>query len=160
MTLKVDVQLATEYPGIPVADALSVWVGRAIDAAGRNAGGEVAIRIVDADEMQSLNCEYREQNKPTNVLSFPAGQIAGLPVDEDQPIGDIVICAAVVEKEAEQQGKPAGGHWAHMVVHGTLHLLGFDHEQAAEAEAMERLESQILTTHGIADPYAESQTEN
>jgi len=109
--------------------------------------------------MQRLNCEFRGQDKPTNVLSFPAGEIDGLPEDTEMPLGDIVVCAAVVTDEAAQQGKKTGDHWAHMMVHGTLHLLGFDHENDADAEQMEGLEIQILTDHGIANPYGESPRE-
>ena len=105
--------------------------------------------------MQQLNSEFREQDKPTNVLSFPAGEIEGLPSDADVPLGDIVVCAEVVRSEAKEQGKTAQAHWAHMVVHGTLHLLGFDHENDSDAARMEGLEIQILTDNGISNPYTE-----
>lgn len=103
--------------------------------------------------MRSLNCAFRGKDKPTNVLSFPAGDVAGLPADAPLPLGDIVICAGVVGAEAAAQGKTEDDHWAHMLVHGTLHLLGFDHETDAEAADMEALETRILGEHGIADPY-------
>ena len=109
--------------------------------------------------MQELNKAFRDQDKPTNVLSFPAGEIDGLPADSGLPLGDIVICAAVVKDEAEDQGKSLLDHWAHMIVHGTLHLLGFDHLEEADAAAMESLEIQILGDHGIANPYGESPQE-
>jgi probable rRNA maturation factor len=103
--------------------------------------------------MRALNRDYRDKDKPTNVLSFPAGQVTGLPEAEPMPIGDIVVCADVVSNEAAEQGKAPPDHWAHMLVHGTLHLLGFDHEADAEAAAMETLESRILAEQGVADPY-------
>jgi probable rRNA maturation factor len=110
----------------------------------------VAIRIVDADEGQALNLQYRGRDYATNVLSFPAD----LPPGVNLPlIGDLVICAPVVAREAAEQGKKPTDHWAHMTVHGTLHLLGYDHMEDAEAEAMEALETRILAGLGIADPY-------
>ena len=86
------------------------------------------MRIVDAAEIHALNSDYRGKDKPTNVLSFPAGDVAGLPADMPVPLGDVVICASVVREEAAAQGKALDDHWAHMLVHGTLHLLGYDHE--------------------------------
>lgn len=160
MTAQVDVQLAADDESIPAADDIAIWVNRAIDAAGSSSKREVSVRVVDADEMQQLNSEFRDQDKPTNVLSFPAGELAGLPDDADRPLGDIVVCAAVVADEAEQQGKRPGDHWAHMIVHGTLHLLGFDHESDSDAAEMEGLENRIMTDHGIASPYGESPQEN
>ena len=106
--------------------------------------------------MRALNRDYREQDKTTNVLSFPAGEIAGLPDDAPRALGDIVICAAVISDEAAEQGKELSAHWAHMLVHGTLHLLGYDHETDAEAAAMEGLETRILCQHGCPDPYLKS----
>ncbi|EAQ97370.1 rRNA maturation RNase YbeY [Congregibacter litoralis] len=111
---------------------------------------EAALRIVDEAEMQQLNAQYRARNTPTNVLSFPAD----LPADVTlNLLGDIVICAPVVKKEATNQGKPLAAHWDHMLVHGVLHLLGFDHESDAEATHMESLETQALATLGWPCPY-------
>ena len=160
MTAQVDVQLAADDESIPTADDIAIWVNRAIDAAGNSGKREVSVRVVGADEMQQLNREFREQDKPTNVLSFPVGDLAGLPDEAEQPLGDIVICAAVVAAEAVQQGKMQSDHWAHMIVHGTLHLLGFDHESDSDAAEMEGLENRIMTDHGIASPYGESPQEN
>jgi len=87
------------------------------------------------------------------VLSFPVGAVTGLPADEPEPLGDIVVCAGVVRAEAAAQGKEAADHWAHMLVHGALHLLGYDHDTDAGAAAMESLETQVLSAHGVADPY-------
>ena len=160
MNAHVDVQFAIEDESTPGADEIALWVSRAIDAAGGNSAAEVSVRIVSSAEMQQLNSEFREQDKSTNVLSFPAGEIAGLPVDVELPLGDIVVCPAVVSDEAQQQGKLLQHHWAHMIVHGTLHLLGFDHIKATDAARMEGLESRILADNGISNPYEESPHEN
>ena len=114
------------------------------------------MRVVDAEEMQSLNCEYRQQDAPTNVLSFPVGEIEGLPVAAGNFLGDIVVCASVVNREASEQGKHPNDHWAHMLVHGTLHLLGYDHQIDTEAAKMEALEQRVLAQHGVANPYRAS----
>jgi probable rRNA maturation factor len=156
MTAQVDVQIAVDDESVPESYDIATWVSRSVQAAGHSGEAEVSVRIVNAIEMQQLNCEFREQDKPTNVLSFPAGNIVGMPSDADLPLGDIVVCAAVVRHEADEQGKAVADHWAHMMVHGTLHLLGFDHENDSDAAAMESLEIQILTGHGVANPYSES----
>jgi probable rRNA maturation factor len=156
MNAQVDVQIAADDDSVPGSDDIAVWVSRAIQVAGHRDEAEVSVRVVDAIEMQELNSEFRDQNKPTNVLSFPAGAIEGLPVDEELPLGDIVVCAEVVRTEAEEQGKAVADHWAHMMVHGTLHLLGFDHENDRDAAAMEGLEIQVLSDHGIKNPYRDS----
>ncbi len=108
------------------------------------------MRIVDEDESQQLNGQYRQKDKPTNVLSFPAD----LPEELQLPLlGDLVICAPVVAREAEDQNKALDAHWAHMLVHGTLHLLGYDHIDETDATEMEALETQIITELGFAPPY-------
>ena len=120
-----------------------------------DAGGgprEVSLRIVGEDEMRDLNGRYRGRNHPTNVLSFPADLPAGLGLTL---LGDIALCGPVVRREAADQGKPAAAHWDHMIVHGTLHLLGHDHEVPAEAEAMEAIERRVLADLGWPDPYLE-----
>ena len=116
---------------------------------------EVSVRIVDEKEGREINKRYRNIDKPTNVLSFPADGRDGFALPQDTPrvLGDIVICAPVVEREASAQDKALDGHWEHLLVHGLLHLLGYDHESAEEARAMESLEVAILADHGIADPY-------
>jgi probable rRNA maturation factor len=159
MTLNVDVQFASEDTSLPESQDIAPGVSRAMAAAGYTEETEISVRVVDPDEMQELNKAFRDQDKPTNVLSFPAGEIDGLPSDSGLPLGDIVICAAVVKDEAEDQGKSLLDHWAHMIVHGTLHLLGFDHLEEDAATAMESLEIQILGDHGIANPYGESPQE-
>ena len=160
MIAQVDVQLAVDDGSVPTADDIAAWVNRAVDAAGSAGDMEVSVRVVSAAEMQQLNSEFRSQDKPTNVLSFPAGDLAGLPDDAERPLGDIVVCAAVVADEAEQQGKTLRDHWAHMIVHGTLHLLGFDHDNDSDAAEMESLEIRIMTDHGLANPYRELSQEN
>jgi probable rRNA maturation factor len=153
MTVHVDVQQATDGKSALSSDDIATWVARVVDATGVVGDTELSVRVVDALEMQQLNSEFRGKDKPTNVLSFPAGDIAGLPEDAGVPLGDLVVCASVVKDEALAQGKSLDDHWAHMIVHGTLHLLGFDHEEDAEAADMERREVSILTAHGIANPY-------
>jgi len=156
--LSVDVQIACRESGIPSEDEIRSWVRRAAIMSGRTPVGpaDVAVRIVGTDEIRRLNRDYRYQDAATNVLSFPADPIAGLPAEVARILGDIVICAAVVRAEATGQGKPLSDHWCHMVVHGTLHLLGFDHQDQAEATTMEAIEAKILEKQGIADPYSAS----
>jgi len=154
MNVLIDVQRACSDNNFPEADAINAWVTRAVTlAAGRGGDVEVSVRIVDAEEIRALNRDYRGKDKSTNVLSFPSGEIDGLPVDEPRPLGDIVVCAEVVQHEAEEQGKELADHWAHMLVHGTLHLLGFDHQEDVQAAEMEGMETQLLTDSGLPDPY-------
>lgn len=128
------------------------WIDAAID--NRRSQAEVSVRITDADEIKMLNHQYRGKDYATNVLSFPAD----LPAELKLPhLGDIVICAEVVEREALEQNKPSEAHWAHMVVHGTLHLLGYDHIDDADAEIMEALEIDILQRLNFANPYLSQQ---
>ena len=149
--LEVAVGYATaSRKGVPAAASFRRWVEAALKGARRRKAAEVAIRIVDTDEGLALNRQYRGRDYATNVLSFPAE----LPPGVDLPLlGDLVICAPVVNREAAEQGKKPVDHWAHMTVHGTLHLLGYDHIEDAEAEAMESLETRILAGLGISDPY-------
>jgi probable rRNA maturation factor len=151
-----DVQVACDDSDIPPAANFQTWVAAAVGQSGRAPAGEieVAVRIVDTDEIQTLNRLYRDKDYPTNVLSFPAGEIEGLPAEAPRLLGDVVVCASVVATEAGEQGKAIADHWAHMVVHGTLHLLGFDHETDAEAAEMEALEAKILDSQSVTDPYA------
>jgi probable rRNA maturation factor len=138
----------------PDDESFSRWVTTTLEAqadkCAANHAPEISIRINNETEMSALNARYRHKSGPTNVLSFPAD----LPPEIGSGLlGDIVICAPVVEREARTQGKPAVSHWAHMTVHGTLHLLGFDHIEATEAEQMENLETRLLLGMGYADPY-------
>ncbi|MBY8965486.1 rRNA maturation RNase YbeY [Algiphilus sp.] len=137
------VQRAVPPRGIPSARSLR----RFAEAAG--AQGALCLRVVDAEESRALNHQFRGRDKPTNVLSFPAAS----PLPALPQLGDIVLCASVIQHEAEAQGKTPRAHWAHMVVHGVLHLRGYDHQDSDEAEAMEALERGILAKLGFADPY-------
>ncbi len=131
--------------GLPAAASLRAWATAALGSA----CGDLSIRIVDEAESQDLNSRYRHKHKPTNVLSFPYdGETLDVPV-----LGDIVICAPVIAREAQEQGKEPRAHWAHMVVHGCLHLLGYDHENDKDAVEMERREREILADFGFPDPY-------
>ena len=144
----VSVDNASHEPGVPGEAELGRWAAAAL--AGRRDGAELAIRIVDEAESARLNATYRHKQGATNVLSFPAELPAAVPLPL---LGDLVICAPVVTREAREQGKAPAAHWAHLVVHGCLHLLGYDHEQEAEAEEMESLEREILAGMGYPDPY-------
>jgi probable rRNA maturation factor len=133
---------------VPSDAQFESWVRAAL--ASRREEAEISLRIVDADEITALNKQYRGKDYATNVLSFPAD----LPPELKLPhLGDIVICAPVVEREAVEQKKPPLAHWAHMVIHGTLHLLGYDHIDDAEALAMEEIEIKILRSLNFANPY-------
>ncbi|MGP9832867.1 rRNA maturation RNase YbeY [Marinobacter sp. NSM] len=151
--LTVDFQVVYEGTGVPDETQFQVWAEKAW--LGEDPS-EVTIRIVGNDESQNLNHQYRGKDKPTNVLSFPFEAPPGITV----PLaGDLVICAPVVEKEAQEQHKDSVAHWAHMVVHGMLHLQGYDHIEDNEAEAMEALEVRLLSQLGFANPYEAEETE-
>lgn len=153
--LDVAVGYAAPRAGIPAATSFRRWVAAAL--AGRIREADLAIRIVDEKEGRSLNHHYRGKDYATNVLSFPAELPEGLPKGVKLPLlGDLVLCSPVIAREAREQGKPLRAHYAHLTVHGALHLLGWDHEDAREAEAMEQLERQILAGMGLPDPYRES----
>ncbi len=154
----VDVQIACTNNDVPPPADIEAWVGRALRGSGREFArqADLSVRVVDTGEIRDLNRDYRQQDKPTNVLSFPGGPVAGLPAEEATVIGDVVVCADIVSQEAAEQGKPVAEHWAHMLVHGTLHLLGYDHGNAAEAAEMEGLETKILGLYGLSDPYGAS----
>ena len=150
--LDVSITYAVPRTGIPAAVSFRKWVGAALDNRIREA--DLAIRIVGTREARALNKHYRGKDYATNVLSFPADLPEGLPEGVRLPLlGDLVICAPVVAREAREQNKPVNAHYAHLTVHGALHLLGWDHENDRDAECMEQLEREVLTTLGIADPY-------
>jgi probable rRNA maturation factor len=135
----------------PSASRMESWASAALGRRGR--GREIAVRVVAARESQELNKRFRGKDKPTNVLSFPAVATA-LPPETAQPLGDLVICAQVVKDEARRDGKSLEAHWAHMVVHGALHLAGYDHEQGEhERLRMERREVSVLRSFGFRNPY-------
>jgi probable rRNA maturation factor len=149
MTLTVDVQHASTSPGLPDTERIERWARAAAAAAG-GGDAEVSVRLVDDGEGAALNATFRGRDGPTNVLSFPFDA----PQATDPPLlGDVVICAPVVVREAAQQGKAVEAHYAHMVVHGVLHLLGHAHEHDADAERMEALERRVLAALGYPDPY-------
>lgn len=150
MGLAVDLQVADPGPSVPPEETIRDW---ARAAAGESVGdAELSIRIVDPAESRQLNEKFRGVAGPTNVLSFPAE----LPMEiQPAPLGDLVICRQIVEREAGDQGKSTEAHWAHMVVHGVLHLLGHDHQSEDEAREMESLEVQILAGLGYPDPYGD-----
>lgn len=164
--LVVTVQFATGRTGVPHARTLSGWAQHAFQAARKLSGLKtraqlaLTIRVVGAPESRRLNRDWRGKDKPTNVLSFPGLPEQGLtniPVAADDgalPLGDLAICAPVVAREAREQGKILHAHWAHMVVHGVLHLLGYDHENDRDADVMEGIEIGILARLGYPDPYA------
>jgi len=145
----IDLQIACEQEtGLPTAEQIEQWATAAVQPQSDEV--EMTVRIVDEAESHELNLNYRGKDRPTNVLSFPFE----CPDEVELPLlGDLVICRQVVEREAQEQDKPVMAHWAHMVVHGSLHLLGYDHIKDDEAEEMESLETQIMTGLGFADPY-------
>lgn len=153
MSLRIDVQVGGTRTGLPGVAKLRHWARTAL--AGRRDDAELSIRIVDTAESRALNRRYRGKDRPTNVLAFPAELPAelGLPL-----LGDLVICREVVEAEATEQAKPLDAHWAHMVIHGTLHLLGFDHQTDEQAATMEALEAGLLAELGWPNPYRERES--
>lgn len=144
-----DLQLACDdNTGLPEEAQFQTWLDAAILPFQEEA--EVTVRLVDDEESHDLNLTYRGKDKSTNVLSFPFEAPPGI---ELPLLGDLVICRQVVEREAAEQNKPLNAHWAHMVIHGSLHLLGYDHIEDDEAEEMEALETEIMLALGYADPY-------
>ncbi|MBW1253121.1 rRNA maturation RNase YbeY [Pantoea allii] len=150
-----DLQLACEQTdNLPTESQFQHWLEAAVMPF--QPESEVTIRVVDESESHELNLTYRGKDKPTNVLSFPFEAPPGI---ELPLLGDLIICRQVVEQEAQEQGKTTEAHWAHMVIHGTLHLLGYDHIEDGEAEEMEGIETEIMLALGYPDPYI-SEKEN
>ncbi len=148
--LNLSVQYACNTAALPLRPQLRAWVRAALDVDGKR-GAQITVRLVDADEGQLLNKDFRGKDYATNVLSFPY---------ESEPLicGDLVICAPVVEREAAEQGKALEAHYAHLVVHGILHLQGYDHESGKKAaQKMENLECTVLAALGYDNPYAGEQ---
>ena len=150
----IDLQIASENSeGLTTLEQFTYWVETALAFEAQTEDfpeTEMTIRIVDEEESQTLNREYRGKDYPTNVLSFPFEVPEGI---ELPLLGDLVICRQVMEREAKEQQISLASHWAHLAVHGTLHLLGYDHIEEAEAEEMEGLETQIMQKLGFEDPY-------
>ena len=153
MTLELDLQIALEMPGLPPVADFQRWIAAALAGAYYERDAEITVRIVNEVESTALNETYRHKQGPTNVLSFP---FEAPPQVKSRLLGDIVICAPVVLREAVSQRKSPAAHWAHLVIHGVLHLLGYDHDEA-QAEAMESLEVRILADLGYPDPYGDLQ---
>ena len=147
MSIDINVQYAIDIPGLPTENKIKQWVNTSLDSLADNA--ELTLRIVDEKEGEFLNEKWRKSSGPTNVLSFSYND------DNSGSVlhGDIVICAPVIAREAVEQNKPLNAHWAHMVIHGVLHLLGYDHIDSKDTEKMEALEIKILHKLGIPDPY-------
>ena len=152
MVLAVEIQAVSASDRLPAPAQLTAWARAAWQDPARDA--EVVIRLTDEDESRRLNRAYRGKDRPTNVLSFSYGPMPGIAPDQ---IGDLLVCVPVVEREARAQGKTREAHWAHMVVHGMLHLQGHDHEDDRQARVMECLETEILTGLGFPAPYADDE---
>ncbi|WP_434153854.1 rRNA maturation RNase YbeY [Pseudomonas sp. JZ134] len=153
MTIELDVQIASEAPDLPEEPELRRWCE--VTLRQRTADSELTIRLVDEPEGRELNRTYRHKDYATNVLTFPADvpdELLDIPL-----LGDVIICAPVIAREAAEQGKLLKAHWAHMVIHGCLHLLGYDHIEDEEAEEMESLERELLAELGHPDPYGDEQ---
>ena len=151
MSYQIDVEVNSSSTKIPSVENIELWISAALQSDELNQA-EVSVYIVDEAESQELNAQYRGKDKPTNVLSFPAD----IPDEVGVPLlGDLVICAPVVEREAQEQSKSLEAHWAHMLVHGTLHLLGYDHVEDDEADVMEALETRLITQLNFPAPYIE-----
>lgn len=152
MALQTVVQRACRCPAAPDDESITRWSGAAFEAAGaaRSADPELTIRIVDEDEAAALNRTYRGKDYVPNVLAFPMSYGGSF---DTSLLGDVVICAAAVEREAREQNKPLAAHWAHLVIHGVLHCCGHEHDTGAGARRMESLEKGILADFGFPDPY-------
>lgn len=162
---EISIQFAAARRGVPHSRSLREWAQGAlgeipVTTALRKSlrgslpwGLSLSIRVVGAAESRRLNSAWRGKDKPTNVLSFPSG-VPRATAGEPYPLGDLIICAPVVAREAREQGKTAQAHWAHMVVHGVLHLLGYDHEIDRDARVMEAREMNLLAKFGYSNPYA------
>jgi len=155
--VQVDVQVAADQSNVPPESDIRNWLGQVVAEVGtgmaRNV--EISVRIVDEAEGRALNKQFRKTNSASNVLSFSLldESLKDLPLEAPLALGDIVICGPVVAREASEQGKKSSDHWAHLLVHGALHLFGYDHGTDQEAQEMETLEARILAHGGIENPY-------
>ena len=148
----VDIQIESQSKQLPSTDQFQVWVDTVLTHADEDS--EVVIRIVDEAEMIQFNQQYRQKEGTTNILSFPFDAPDEV---ESSLLGDLLVCAPVIEKEALLQNKKLAHHWSHMIIHGVLHLLGYDHINDDEAQEMEALEIKMLSTIDIANPYQEKE---
>lgn len=153
-TVELDVQLATDEAPVPEGADFRRWIDAALAAAAPGSCGEMTVRLVGTDEGRGLNQDYRHKPGATDVLAFPGPATPGLPSGLPAGLGDLVVCLPVVHREAGEQGKDVLAHLAHLVVHGTLHLVGYTHGRASDAHRMEALEARILGDLGFPDPYA------
>ena len=155
--IQVDVQVAADLSSVPAKSDIQNWLEQVIAHVGTDMARdvEISVKIVDEAEGRALNQRFRQQDKATNVLSFPLADesIKDLQVDTPLALGDIVICGPIVAREASEQGKKSADHWAHLLVHGALHLFGYDHETDDDAQEMETLEVRILALGGVENPY-------
>ena len=149
-----DIQIATESGNYPSEQQFQQWVDTVLSDQSQDS--EIVIRLVDDTESAELNQQYRHKQGPTNILSFPFDAPDGVEMDL---LGDLVICAPLIDREAREQNKLPEHHWAHITIHGVLHLLGYDHIEEAEAEEMESLEIKLLNMLNIANPYEEESTQ-
>jgi len=173
--LEFDLQRACDNAHIPADSMISTWLHTTLSSVAEHLLHStdimLSLRIVDISEMQALNHQFRQKTKPTNVLSFPNTDYAiepqldrsiphSIPWDNEYYLGDIILCAPIIEQEAKDQNKSLEHHWAHMIVHGVLHLLGYDHVEEKQAEEMESLEISILQKIGFSNPYALDNLDN
>jgi probable rRNA maturation factor len=149
-SVRIDVRRRVRTWAPPRSD-LTVWASTALGR--RAAGRDIGVSVVGPAESRRLNAQYRGRDKPTNVLSFPVAELPAVSDGESRPLGDLVICPQVLRTEAREQRKSLRAHWAHLVVHGSLHLIGYDHERDTDADRMERREIAVLRRLGFANPY-------
>jgi len=149
--LATEVQNVSGYGNVPKTELIRAWAATAYGKVA-NTDAEVTVRVVDEEDGRQLNMQYRNQPAATNVLSFPFEDPPGM---KTKILGDIVLCAPVISREALDQGKPLAAHWAHMIVHGVLHLCGYRHDVENDADLMEQLEAQIIEQIGFTNPYTE-----
>ena len=156
MNTAIEVQLSLDDELVPDGSRITAWVDCALKSVQKRAVS-ITVRVVTQDEMQNLNVRFRNQNSATNVLSFPSDNFGS---QRTGASGDIVVCSVVVQTEAQEQNKAADAHWAHMVIHGVLHLLGYDHGNDDEAQPMETLETEILLGWNYSAPYTDTTEHN
>lgn len=155
MQLEIDIQNTIDSSQLPDIEKIQSWIVSALgEVDAKFEYPEITVRIVSIEESQQLNLEYCGKDKPTNVLTFPFEAPEMIPAEElDEFLGDLVICEKVLQREAIDQNKPLQSHWAHLIIHGVLHLLGFDHIEEQQAQEMESLEIHVMNELGFEDPY-------